>query len=344
MKSLFEIETRELIFPPGVCDFKMCHASNLCYMSNGEVIAAWFAGEKEGSDDIGIWYSKRKAGVWTVPKLAAHDINEPHWNPVFYERADGKLLLFYKVSRKISEWYTKVRVSEDYGETFSEAVELVEGDRGGRGPVRCKVITLSDGSMLAGNSVESGIWTAYADRSTDGGLTWELSNPITIDVEYHGEKTAEKSDIEVSEQSFFGRGVIQPTLWESEPGSVHMLLRSTEGRIYRADSEDYGKSWCKAYPTELPNNNSGIDVVQCDDGLLVLCMNPVETNWGPRTPIVLMTSYDQGKNWKEEMVLEDIPGEYAYPSIISIGKQLFVSYTYDRKSIAFWRLSRKEVQ
>lgn len=335
---------KELLFPMESMEFKICHASNICSMKDGNLIAAWFAGEKEGSDDIAIWSSRRINSKWSTPVKVAHDIEEPHWNPVIYQREDGELLLFYKVSRKISEWYTKVRKSHDLGITFTDAKELVNADRGGRGPVRCKVITLSDGSMLAGNSVETGIWTAYADRSTDGGNTWELSNPVTIDVEYNGENTAGDSKIEVSAQSFYGRGVIQPTLWESEAGQVHMLLRSTEGLLYRADSSDYGQTWGKAYATGLPNNNSGIDVVKCEDGLLILCMNPVSENWGKRTPIILMTSADNGITWEQEAVLEDQAGEYSYPSIISVGDQIHVTYTYDRKSIAYWKFDRKEVQ
>ncbi|RCX19354.1 putative neuraminidase [Anaerobacterium chartisolvens] len=334
---------KKLVFPAGSMEFHICHASNICSLKNGSLIAAWFAGEKEGSDDIAIWGSRLEKARWSKPVKIAYDLEEPHWNPVLYQKDNGDVLLFYKISRKISEWHTKVKVSHDFGNTFSESEELVPGDRGGRGPVRCKVVTLSDGSMLAGNSIETGIWTAYADRSVDGGKTWTLSNAITIDVEYHGENTAENSDIEVSAQSFYGRGVIQPTLWESEEGHVHMLLRSTEGFIYRSDSSDFGCTWSKAYATQLPNNNSGIDVVKCEDGLLILCMNPVPKNWGPRTPIVLLTSEDNGYTWQQEAVLEDQAGEYSYPSIISTGDQVHVTYTYDRQSIAYWNFYRKEV-
>ncbi|MDD3339418.1 MAG: exo-alpha-sialidase [Lachnospiraceae bacterium] len=341
MNAYFEPQRQEYIFPIDSQAFKTCHASNICKMQNNELAAAWFAGEKEGSDDIAIWYARTEQGEWLTPQKVAHDKQEPHWNPVLYQKSDGEVLLFYKVGRKISEWYTNLRKSSDFGQSFSNSEELVRGDRGGRGPVRCKVITLSDGSMLAGTSVETGIWTAYADRSTDGGKTWYKSNSIQIPVEYHGECTAMGSGIKVSEQSFYGRGVIQPTLWETT-GKVHMLLRSTEGKIYRADSEDYGMTWGAAYATELPNNNSGIDVVRCDDGLLVLCMNPIGVNWGARTPIILMISTDDGATWEKEMILEEIPGEYSYPAIIAAGDQLYVTYTYDRKTIKFWQLKRKE--
>lgn len=343
MNKYLEEQKRELIFEKTEL-FKICHASNICSLQDGTLIAGWFGGEREGSDDIAIYASRYIENKWTEPVLMAHDIEEPHWNPVFYQSADGSVHLFYKVGRQIREWYTMHRAAEAPGDDFKLLGELVSGDRGGRGPVRCKVINLSDGSILAGASTEGDIWTAYADRSEDGGRSWKLSNPIRIGVEYHGERTTQNSDIQVSEQSFYGRGVIQPTLWESESGIVHMLLRSTEGVLYRSDSYDYGKSWCEAYPTELPNNNSGIDVARFDDGMLVLCMNPVGQNWGARTPIVLKVSTDNGKTWEDECVLEDIPGEYSYPSIIVDGDRLYVTYTYDRKSIAFWQFQRKGEQ
>lgn len=334
MKKL-NLLKKELIFEPGNQKFNMCHASNICRTRNGIVVAAWFAGDKEGSDDIAIWIARKVNGIWEAPIKTAHDVEEPHWNPVIYEKKDGELFLFYKVGRNISEWYTNIRKSKDEGKTWSEPNELVKGDRGGRGPVRCKVVTLSNENMIAGASTEKGIWTAYADYSSDGGKTWTLSDPIRINVEYHGENTSEDSDIQVSTQSFYGRGVIQPTIWESEQGKIHMLLRTTEEKIYRADSDDYGKNWSEAYETVLPNNNSGIDVAKCSDGTLILCSNPIAKNWGPRTPITLQISRDNGKTWKEEYVLENIPGEYSYPCIIADGDKIYVSYTYDRKSIAY---------
>lgn len=128
-----------------------------------------------------------------------------------------------------------------------------------------------------------------------------------------------------------------------------MLLRSSEGQIYRADSSDYGVSWGSAYPTGLPNNNSGIDVVRMEDGLLVLCMNPISENFGPRTPLVLMVSDDNGLHWQKERILEDAENpfsdaaaEYSYPCVIEAGKELYVSYTFNRKSIACNRLVRRE--
>ena len=332
---------KELIFEIEKAPFPACHASNLCCLADGSLLAAWFAGEKEGSDDVSIWTARRIDGRWEDPVLTARDAEAPHWNPVIYQRDDGVILLFYKVGKSIKKWSTHVRTSRDNGATWSDCRELVPGDIS-RGPVRCKVLTLSNGAMLAGTSTEDGIWKSYADSSCDGGETWNLSGAITISAPYHGGNTAPDSGIQVSDQSFYGRGIIQPTLWESEPGTVHMLLRSSEGSIYRADSRDYGKTWSDAYQTALPNNNSGIDVAKCADGTLVLCSNPVAENWGPRTPLTLQISADNGQTWTESAVLEDIPGEYSYPCVVCSGTKLYVTYTYDRKSIAFWEFDLEQ--
>ena len=128
----------------------------------------------------------------------------------------------------------------------------------------------------------------------------------SVQLEYKsGERTVGKDDssIPVSEQSFYGRGVIQPTLWESIPDQVHMLLRSTEGMIYRSDSKDGGDTWTEAYATELPNNNSGIDMIRSEDGKLFLVYNPVGVTGRSNTDFSCQfqkTMEKHGKNQRSE--------------------------------------------
>lgn len=316
--------------------FASCHASHLAVLSEDEVLAVWFAGAHEGDDDVAIWSARRSKGAWSQPQLLAHDTEEPHWNPVLHRKEDGELVLFYKIGRHIKSWRTIMRTSADSGRTWSAPRELVPGDEGGRGPVRNKLIVLHDGAWLAPASTEEGIWRSFADRSDDEGRTWSRSADVSIR-ELEGTQPAmvTGSDIPVSPQSFIGRGVIQPTLWESAPEQVHMLMRSSEGAIYRSDSRDGGRTWSEAYRTELPNNNSGIDLARLQDGLLALVFNPVGQNWGPRTPLVVRLSRDNGQTWGEEYVLEDDEGEYSYPAMVAVGNRLYVTYTDKRRDIAF---------
>lgn len=227
-----------------------CHASTIYRKKNGEILTAWFGGSKEGADDVGIYFSrKRESGDFqAAEKIAGGE--EPHWNPVLFSEDDRKILLFYKKGRLISKWRTYIRISMDGGETFGEERELVPGETGGRGPVRNKPLWLSNGRILCPASVEGDVWKAFTDISEDGGKTFVRSNWIEILETEISERTTLKyeskshheSDIPVSDQSFHGRGVIQPTLWADDENHIHMLLRSTEGKIYRSDSADGGIS------------------------------------------------------------------------------------------------------
>lgn len=325
---------KELIIQKLPTDF--CHASTILALPNGELLCCWFGGSHEGNSDVAIYMSRRGIdGLWSAPQKIVYGC-EANWNPVLYLNEENRVVLYYKEGQQIAAWRTLVMESVDAGHNWSEPSELVAGDiSGGRGPVRNKLLQLKSGRLLAGASTEHGLWKAYADRSDDGGKTWTLSHPIVIsNLEYQkGEKTAE-SKIAVSEQSFYGRGVIQPSLWEGADGIVHMLLRSSEGFIYRSDSKDGGISWSSAYKTELPNNNSGLDLTRGSDGCLYLVCNPVAANWGMRSPLTLFKSEDDGISWHKLFDLEREEGEFSYPAIISADKKLYISYTYNRVNIA----------
>jgi predicted neuraminidase len=316
------------------------HASTLLVLADGSLLVAWFSGTDEGAPDVGIRCASRSAGgEWSTPIRIDR---EPcaHWNPVLAQRKDGEIVLFYKAGNRISRWRTFFAVSADGGTTWTAPRELVPGDEGGRGPVRSKILILSDGSWLAGASLEtSTVWTSFVDRSEDEGCTWHRGPDIALVSLLPFVERKDRGDHDhdrppVSTQSFGGRGVIQPTLWEDADGSVHLLLRSTEGRAYRCDSRDGGRTWTEPLPTSIPNNNSGLDVVRDGKGNLILAHNPVAENWGVRTPLVLSFSSDGGMNWKQALTLDEGPGEFSYPALIMRGDELFVTWTRNRKEIA----------
>ena len=298
--------------------FNQCHASTLVQLPNGKFLVAWFGGSLEGRDDVGIWAAERFQGRWSVPRRIAKVRDHAHWNPVLYADSDGRVHLFFKVGKTISDWETWTAVSEDGGWTWSQPTELMPGDRGGRGPVKNKPILLADGSLLAGASLErGGVWNVFVDRSEDGGESWEASDIVELDRPH-----------------FEGAGVIQPTLWESEPGQVHMLTRSTCGSICRSDSHDGGRTWTPLYQTRLPNNNSGIDLARLDNGSLALVCNPVPRRI--RTPLAILLSDDNGRTWPRRLDIETEEGEYSYPAIIPTRVGMAITYSWKRAHIAFW--------
>jgi predicted neuraminidase len=175
-------------------------------LPSGDIMAVWFGGDSEGADNVEIWSSRLHDGVWSAPVMLSKPTNVACWNPVLYAEGND-ITLFFKRGDKIFRWQTFVRRSHDGGLHWSDETELVKGDTGGRGPVKNKPVLLSDGILLAPASHESedGVsWNAFTDRSVDGGFSWIRSEYI-------------KTEPYIK--------LIQPALWESAGGNVHMLMR-----------------------------------------------------------------------------------------------------------------------
>ncbi len=303
--------------------FPECHASTIA-LCGKTLVAAWFGGTKEKHPDVGIWLSHTTLGskrAWSAPVRVAKIDETAHWNPVLFYGPDKVLHLWFKAGATIPHWKTWTITSRDSGKTWSAPRELIPGDdTGGRGPVKNKPILLTDGTLLAGASSEQGTWEAFFDRSADKGKTWQRT--ANLDRTALGEK----------------HGIIQATLWESAPGKLHALLRSSCGYCPRTDSDDNGRTWKPVYDSKLPNNNSGIDLARLADGTLALAHNPVVGNWAARTPLRIALSFDNGLTWPSFVDIETEPKmEFSYPAIIPLGKnELAVTYTWKRKQIHFW--------
>ncbi len=279
--------------------FASCHASTAVETKNGALLCAWFGGTAEKHPDVGIWTSRFKRGAWEKPKLTAKVNSTAHWNPVLFRDPKRGTYLFFKAGPDVDVWQTYWMRLNDNEATWSKPKELVPGDVGGRGPVKNKPIILTGGAWLAPASTEFKSWKCFADRSEDGGKTWRRSE-----------------DFPMVRSILRCAHAIQPTFWESAPGNVHALLRTSCGRIVRTDSTDAGRTWSPCALTELPNNNSGIDALRLADGRVLLVYNPVARSWGKRTPLTLAVSEDNGATWTGLVHLEADPGEYSYPAIV----------------------------
>ncbi len=332
---------KEYIVPFETRPTDSAHASTLVELSDGGILTAWFGGSWEKGPDVAIWTCRRSPeGIWSEPHAVCDTRGIATWNPVLFRYPDNTIVLFYKVGATIDIWQTYYMTSTDEGKTWSESRELVAGDTsGGRGPVKNKPILLADGkTIVAPASFEGEVWDCFVDISQDNGISWVASGLVPV--------RRASFNIQMVDQPYephrcWGKGIIQPTLWESTDGNLHMLCRSTSSAIMRSDSTDGGHTWSMAYESGLPNNNSGIDVVRLANGTLVLAYNPNGNlpNYykGPRTPLVLASSQDNGATWSHLLTLEDGPGGYAYPAIIELkNHHIAVTYTHKREQICFW--------
>ena len=313
-----------------------CHASTVCRAATGYVVA-WFQGDHEGAANSRIWLTIGLGNTWSPPRVVSGDL-APCWNPVLHMQESGRILLYFKVGISISRWSTYVAESNDAGLTWSSPRPLLNGDRGGRGPVRTSPVRLASGRLLAGASTEQWDeqhrWDAFVDVSEDDGETWHRT-----------------ADIELDRDATTGAGIIQPTLWQGEHGAVHLLARSTCGYLVASTSADEGLSWGPGRPSSIPNNNSGVSACTAD-GAVFLAHNPVSGDWASRAPLFVSVSEDDGDTWRPWLTLEQglesadegyAPAdsgvvttgvnEFSYPSLIATPDGLAVTYTWQRRGI-----------
>lgn len=342
--------------PPSV------HASTIVELQNGDLLAAWFAGEYEGHPDVKIWASHRAKGTktWTRPVVVADGTfdtatgngregdlarmagldstdhgRKSCYNPVLYQMPDGEVLLFYKIGRFVQDWTGWLTRSKDNGYTWTPKEPLPKGFLG---PVKNKPILMDD-NLLCPSSTEKDGWKIHFERyiidekkrfPEHGLLEGKATTTGSIAAE-QAEKTFEPGKLSPI-------GCIQPSILRLGGDSLMVLCRTQNGRLATSYSHDSGRSWTPVTLTALPNNNSGTDAVTLHDGRHVLVYNPVATPTGehnaPRTPLCVAIS-DDGKHWQHLITLEDSNiSEYSYPAVIEgHDGSIHITYTWRRERV-----------
>ena len=299
---------------------RFCHGPTLLPRPAGDVLAAWFGGTEEGLSDSGIFVARYSGGdaTWQAPQLVAPPDGHPCGNPVLFEGTAGVLWLAY--FRVWGEWCTGgrpcARVSLDDGETWGPEMRLSERE----GVLtKNKPVRLRDELLLpVYDEIRWCVGFARLDVSRKG-AAWRFD------------------DLTIGARS--GVAMIQGTVVEAAPGRLLMLMRTTVGLIWRAESHDGGVTWQGLRATTLRNPNAGIDMVRLRDGRLWLCYNDTDRGRDPivfeqRYPLCLAESSDAGVSWHNVLTLESEPGEYSYPAVVADdGGQVHIAYTRLRREI-----------
>jgi predicted neuraminidase len=322
------------------------HAAFLERLDDGSVACLWFGGTLEGKSDISIYASTLAPGakVWSTHTRLSDDPNRSEQNPVLWRNGVGVWQLIHTAqpAGNQDECLLRARViSADHGALTGKEPREIDLPLGSF--VRGRLVRRDDGAWMMplfrcisrpGQRWNGSHDTAAVAVSTDEGQTWTMSEvPGSI-------------------------------------GSVHMTIVPLEGArlaafyrrrqsdfVHRSESLDGGRTWSTPAPTDVPNNNSSINVIRLGDGRLAMVCNPTSAAtsndrrsslydeiekgddrpdatggcspiWGvPRAPLTLCLSVDRGKTWPIRRVVDDSPGTCLSNNSLD-GRNKELSYPY----------------
>jgi len=284
------------------------HCATLTEALDGSVLAVWYAGSREGAPDVALVAAQYEQGRWSPPRVVLDTPGLPDGNPTLWTGPDGTIWLFHVVihGRGWDSVLPYYRKSQDGGLTWTDC-GLFERREGLM--FRCRPVTLRSGRVVL-PAYDEKTWSGVCYLSDDQGQSWRPSAPMVAP-----------------------RGCIQPAVVELNDGSLLAYLRTggDGGCVWRSVSVDGGETWSACEDTGLPNPNSGIDLIRCASGRLVLAFNPQQRG---RDRLAVGRSDDEGATWQQEVVEEATGAEFSYPALLQTRDgRVHLLYTYRRESI-----------
>ncbi len=315
------IIANEMIFVP---DGNVTGASDCILLEEGRIFAAW---EEEACGSVVIMGAVRDAkGKWEPKRQLTLPDGTNRRSPVLNRTKDG-IMLLYVSSGSFGGCSADYMISEDGCRTFGAEKVLIPGGSGDGAVLNGRFLTLANGTILAGGSSTAGERVSYIWRSEDGGSVWQKSGALKIPEMCR----AGREGLEVF-------GIMNPALFSEGGEYVHALMQSTAGYVFRADSEDGGKTWNSLYPLNVANPNSRLNVVSLQGAQYMICNPaglPEGKAEGKHTPLSVMLSTTGGSNWKKVTALATGAGDFSSPSIRCEAGKMYITYTWNKATVQF---------
>lgn len=311
-------------------------------LPDGSLLCVFFTGGR-GDGDLGNVAAAIRSdddGVtWSEPEIVKSLPNQAVWAPSLLVHA-GRGHLFWFSSRDAHR-YRKVNhllSTGPDGRTFTEERTIFQGWNGPRGvDVRAGTV-LRDGRLLLPVAWLEPLGDWDPDTWVDPGTARRYGNfgwggVAQNNVYYVG--VVEANDDLTAFQRYGriykrvegweipGVPLFENTLADLGGGRVAMLIRGDlTNRLWRADSDDGGRTWSEPYPTDIPNPGSKPRVINLPDGRVALIHNPNEKDYDDvaahhhhkyRTPLEMWVSDDGLATWAHRETLVPAPrlGQYA---------------------------------
>jgi predicted neuraminidase len=302
------------------------HAASLVLLNNGNVMAFWFEGSREGAKDVVIKSAifNTKTQTWNEPKTVIdRDTTQQNLlryisrlgNPVPARTKTGQLHLYFVTS--LSGWSTSsitTIVSEDEGETWSRPRRIITSPLLNYSTlVKSPAITFTDGSI--GLPVYHELFGKFGELLRLGSI-------------------ADSKQLVEKRRISSGRTTLQPVIFiESAKSAIACfrqapIRRSDPKYISTSYTNDVGQIWQAGEYLPFNNPNAAIAGLTLSNGNRILVVNDLEKG---RYRLVLLMSCMQfiDENlkysaWKIVKVLEDdskLPFEnrrrFSYPYLIT---------------------------
>jgi len=304
------------------------HSATFEVLSDGSLLAFWFAGSHEGKPDVKIWSAKFTNGIWSratiaiSPEMLSKRLNQfikKVGNPVVYRDDNDRLHLFVVSVGAIGGWSgsnLNQLISYDNGLTWTVMRKLILSPFFNISTlVRTKAIDLKDGGFYL--PVYHELMSAY---------------PELLRFDKHGEFIGQ---IRIANS----RTLLQPAIAVQSESIAYAFMRNKTNKsepLYMQVTHDAGITWSEALATNLTNHDSSLAVVYLDDQQLLMVHNPGED----RSKLALSLSTD-GEHWHTVTLLENTPRmEFSYPAIQVHNGIIDILYTLDRKKIKHIRINQ----
>jgi len=271
------------------------HAASLVELGDGRIRAFWFAGSREGAEDVEIMSAvfDPSKNTWDSEQSVANRSGTEHslfryvrklGNPVALRGTDGKLWLFY-VTVSLGGWagssITAI-TSTDEGTTWSLPRRLITSPF-------LNISTLVKGTPFLYEDGTIGL-PVYHEFIGKFGELLRISNAGEI---------IDKQRLSV------GKTTLQPIVLIKDPQHALVLMRysgASPKRVVATSTEDGGQHWEFPYKTALANPDAAISGVTLSDGRILVALNNTEQG---RDVLSLVISADGGTTWQTVYQFED---------------------------------------
>jgi predicted neuraminidase len=291
---------------------KFVHASSITALPDGDLIAVWFAGSREGAADVDIRGSRFMAakGEWGEEIVFATRQSTQNGtgklirklgNPVIALAPDNRLWLFY-VSVSLGGWAASsinAQYSDDFGKTWTDPWQLVTSPFLNLSTlVRAAPVFHADGSIgLPVYHELLGKFAEYLYLNRDG-------------------KVIDKFRIS------HGNNSLQPTIVPLDELNAVAMLRyagDIHHRVLASSTSDAGRTWTEPRVLDPSNPNSSLAAVATSGKGLLVALNDLRDG---RFRLSLMSTDSSMEVWKTGFMLEASPDAEGLPLEPSLYREI----------------------